>query len=128
MEVVGKAGLVLGIVLVAAWGIYQGIAESSFEGEVMYILTGDYRNLEQPELIYRGILAKFVGERMGYILVREHLSLPNLEIGRIGGVPWDQQVIEQHLGLEVEILGKLAEFNPEQTRLLYPGRLRPKSG
>ena len=119
-----KVGLVLAVAMVAAWGIYQGIARSSFEGEVLYVLTQDYRTLEQPELIYRGILAKVVGERTGYFLVRDHLNLPNLEIGRIGGVPWDQQVIEEHLGFEVEILGKLAEYDPEQMRLLYPGRIR----
>jgi hypothetical protein len=90
----------------------------------MYILTADYRSLEQPELVYRGIIARMMGEGTTYVLVREHLELPNLVIGRIGGIPWDQQLIEDNLGLSVEILGKLTEFDPETDRLLYPGRIR----
>jgi hypothetical protein len=123
-----KVGVILAILLVASWLLYQGIAKSSFGGEVLYVLTSDYRNLEQPELIYRGIIDKIVGEGTAYVLVREHLELPNLVIGRIGGVPWDQQLIEDNLGLTVDILGKLTEFDPEMERLLYPGRIRRSTG
>lgn len=123
-----KVGVTLAVLLFASWLAYQGIAKSSFGGEVMYILTTDYRNLEQPELVYRGILAKVVGEGTAYVLVREHLELPNLVIGRIGGVPWDQQLIEDNLGLSVEVLGKLTEFDPGAERLLYPGRIRSSMG
>lgn len=119
-----RIGLVLAIVLVVTWGLYQSVARSGFGGEVVYVLTADYRELGQPELIYSGIIAKVAGERTAYVLVREQFDMPNLEIGRIGGVPWDQQVIEDHIGLEVDVLGKLTEFDPEQPRLLYPGRIR----
>ena len=121
-----RVGLVLVVVLVATWGMYQGVARSGFGGDVIYVLTGDYRELDQPELVYEGVIARVVDEGIAYVLVREQFDNPNLEIGRIGGVPWDQQVIEEYLGLEVEILGKLTEFDPQQRRLLYPGRIRQK--
>jgi hypothetical protein len=123
-----KVGVILAVLLLISMLAYQGIAKSGFGGEVMYVLTADYRGLEQPELVYVGIIVKVVEEETAYVLVREHLGLPDLVIGRIGGVPWDQQLIEENLGLPVEILGKLTEFDPGTDRLLYPGRIRRSAG
>jgi len=119
-----RVGLVLAVILFATWGLYQGVARSGFGGDVIYVLTGDYRELDQPELVYEGIIARVEDGGNVYVLVREQFDNPDLELGRIGGVPWDQQVIEEYLGLEVEILGKLTQFDPQQSRLLYPGRIR----
>ncbi len=119
-----KVGVILLVFLGVALAAYQSIAREGFEGDVLYVLTGDYRGLDQPELVYRGTLMQNVGENAGYVLFREDLDMPNLMIGRIGGVPWDAEVLNDHLGLEVEILGKLTEFVPGKPRLLYPGRIR----
>ncbi len=119
-----KVGLVLFLVLLGGYFLFQSLSKSSFGGDVLYVLTADYGGLRQPELIYNGILGQLSGDEGGYVLVREHLNLTNLAIGRIEGVPWDSTILEGYLGSDVEILGKLSEFSPGEIRFLFPGRVR----
>lgn len=121
-----RAALVVAVLLGVGWMVYGSIARASFGGDVLYILSGDYRSLRQPELIYGGILMYQQDEPSGYVLVRRSLNLTDLQIGRIAGVRWDSTVLDGYLGLEVEVLGKLSEINPDspEERYLYPGRIR----
>lgn len=119
-----KVTLVVGALMAAGWVAYQMVAKSAFSGEVLYILTAEYGNLEQPELVYEGLLRRSEDGISEYLLVREQLNLTNLAIGRIGGVTWDSELLDRYLGLPVEILGKLSQFVPEEARLLFPGRIR----
>ncbi len=123
-----KVGLVVGVLMAAGWLVYHTIARCGFGGDVLYVLTAEYGNLDQPELIYEGYLRRSEDEGLRYSLVREHLNLTNLAIGRIGGVAWDSEIMNRYLGLPVEILGKLSDYVPEEPRLLIPGRIRAPSG
>jgi hypothetical protein len=121
-----RAAIVISILLVVGLFAYRSISRASFEGDVVYVLSGDYRSIDQPELVFEGILMQGGGEARGSVLVREHLDNPNLPIGRVSGVSWDSAILSRYVGFEVEILGKLAEFAPEQDeqRYLLPGRIR----
>jgi hypothetical protein len=119
-----KIALVVGALMAAGWVAYQAVARSAFGGEVLYILTAEYGNLEQPELVYEGLLGRSEDGLSEYVLVREELNMTNLAIGRIGGVTWDSEILDRYLGSPVEILGKLSQFVPEEPRLLFPGRIR----
>jgi len=121
-----RATLIAAVLLGVGWMVYGSISRASFGGDVLYILSGDYRSLQQPELIYKGVLVVLEAEPSGYVLVRRSYNLTDLQIGRISGVRWDTTVLDRHLGLEVEVLGKLSEIRPDspEERYLYPGRIR----
>lgn len=121
-----RATLIAAVLLGVGWMVYGSISRASFGGDVLYILSGDYRSLQQPELIYKGVLVVLEAEPSGYVLVRRSFNLTDLQIGRISGVRWDTTVLDRYLGLEVEVLGKLSEIRPDspEERYLYPGRIR----
>lgn len=121
-----RATLIAAVLLGVAWMVYGSISRASFGGDVLYILSGDYRSLQQPELIYKGVLVVVEAQPSGYVLVRRSFNLTDLQIGRISGVRWDTTVLDRYLGLEVEVLGKLSEIRPDspEERYLYPGRIR----
>jgi hypothetical protein len=119
-----KASLVLLLLLVGSFVLFRSLSRAEFEGDVIYVLTGAYRSLDSPELVYAGIMAKYPDEKLGYLLVREHLNMTNLPIGQMAGVSWETDVFEGYLWVEVEILGKLSEFDPTTPRVLFPGRIR----
>ena len=121
-----RATLIAAVLLGVGWMVYGSISRASFGGDVLYILSGDYRSLQQPELIYKGVLVVVEAQPSGYVLVRRSFNLTDLQIGRISGVRWDTTVLDRHLGLEVEVLGKLSEIRPDspEERYLYPGRIR----
>ena len=121
-----RATLIAAVLLGVGWMVYGSISRASFGGDVLYILSGDYRSLQQPELIYKGVLVVVEAQPSGYVLVRRSYNLTDLQIGRISGVRWDTTVLDRHLGLEVEVLGKLSEIRPDspEERYLYPGRIR----
>ena len=121
-----RATLIAAVLLGVGWMVYGSISRASFGGDVLYILSGDYRSLQQPELIYKGVLVVVEAQPSGYVLVRRSFNLTDLQIGRISGVRWDTTVLDRYLGLEVEVLGKLSEIRPDspEERYLYPGRIR----
>jgi len=101
-----KATLVVAALLGVGWLAYGTISRASFGGDVAYILSGDYRGLEQPELIYNGILMRQEAEPSGYVLVRRSLNMTDLPIGTIAGVRWDTTVLDRYLGSLAEKQGK----------------------
>ena len=121
-----KAVLIVAVLLGVGWMVYGSISRASFGGDVLYILSGDYRSLRQPELVYKGVLMFQEAEPSGYVLVRRDFNLTDLQIGRISGVRWDTTVLDRYLGVEVEVLGKMSEIKPDspEERYLYPGRIR----
>jgi len=118
-----KASLIIIVVLLVGWLAYESISRGGFGGDVVYILSPEYQEVNEPELVYEGTLIATIQE--GYVLLRRKFNQTDLRIGRIKGVSWDTDVLDKYLGREVEVLGKLSPFRPGEERSLLPGRIRP---